>query len=54
MEFGINNPSSLQNKDSSFMVGEMLLAPCAEFKFLGFTIDDRLKFDPTYTSCVRR
>lgn len=45
IEFKINESSSLEKKDSNFMVVEMLLAPCAEFKFLGVTIDDRLKFD---------
>lgn len=27
------------------MVGVILVAPCAEFKFVGVTIDDRLKVE---------
>lgn len=31
------------NKLFASMVCEMLVAPCAEFKYLGFTIEDRLE-----------
>lgn len=36
------------------MVGDILVAPCAEFKFVGVTIDDGLKFDAHIDVVVKK
>lgn len=53
IEFGITKPSSLQQKDSNFAVGEMLVARVQSSNFSGLpTIDDRLM--PAWTLYVRK